>query len=344
MDIKEKIHDMKKVILHLHLDGSLRPETVKEWLKEDGEDVSLEEVKQQLMVNKDCKNLNEYLEKFDLPSKVLQKEERIEQATYELYEDLSKQNVIYAEVRFAPSKHLEQGLSYEQVVEAAIRGMEKAKKEYNIDGNLILCCMRGDNNKEENIQTVVTAKKYLNKGVCAVDLAGAEALFKTEEYADVFKFARENNVPFTIHAGEADGPESIKAALDMGAKRIGHGIRCIEDKNLMQRLRMEEITLEVCPTSNIQTQAVEGEHPLETLYRNRLATTISTDNNSVSNTDIEQEYLMILDNSELQYVDLVQMNINAARAIFDSPQKKAKLVQEILKQKAKTDRDEIYLD
>lgn len=328
-----KIHEMKKVILHLHLDGSLRPETVREWLKEDGESLSLEEVREKLMVDKNCRNLNEYLEKFDTPSKVLQSADRLERATYELYEDLANQNTIYAEVRFAPSKHLSQGLSYEQVVEATIRGLEKAKKDFNIDGNLILCCMRGNDNKEENLQTIQVAKKYLGKGICAVDLAGAEALFSTANFEDIFKIAEEQNIPVTIHAGEAAGPESIRKALEFGAKRIGHGIRCIEDTRLMQELRAKEITLEVCPISNVQTQAVEGKHPLERLYRSGILTTVSTDNNSVSNTNIEQEYEWVLENTGLSCDDLTQMNINAARAIFNTPQRKAELIGEINRQK-----------
>lgn len=336
----KKIHEMPKVVLHLHLDGSLRPETVKEWLKKEGENLSLEEVKKRLMVEKDCKNLNEYLEKFDIPSQVLQTPERIERATYELYEDLAKQNVVYAEVRFAPSKHLEKGLSYDQVVEASIQGMEKAKRKFGIDGNLILCCMRGNDNKEQNFETVNVAKKYLNKGVCALDLAGAEALFSTENFEDIFKIAKENNIPFTIHAGEAAGADSIKKAMEFGAHRIGHGIRCIESNSLMQKMRMNEVTLEVCPISNIQTQAVKGKHPLENLYRNRILTTISPDNNTVSNTDIEQEYEWVLKNTDLQYIDLMQMNINAARAIFNTPQKKAELVQKILAYKNKEEKDE----
>ena len=268
----QRIHDMKKVILHLHLDGSLRPETVREWLKEDGEELSLEEVKSKLMVNKDCKDLNEYLEKFDIPSKVLQTEERLERATYELYEDLSKQNVIYAEVRFAPSKHLERGLSYKQVVQSAINGMEKAKKEFNIDGNLILCCMRGENNIEENLETVVSAKKFLNKGVAGLDLAGAEALFPTAKFEDIFRVANQNGIPLTIHAGEADGPASVSIAIQY-AKRIGHGIRSIESEHILNILRDKGVTLEVCPTSNEQTQAVQGKHPLEELYRKGIKTT-----------------------------------------------------------------------
>ncbi len=199
----KKIQKMLKAVLHLHLDGSLRPETVYKWLKEQNKDVSLEQVQKDLMVDKDCRDLNEYLQKFDLPLEVLQTKEHIEQANFELFEDLVKQNVIYAEVRFAPSLHAKQGLDYNQIVEAAIRGMNKAKEEFEIDGNLILCCMRGNDNKEQNMRTVKVAKQYLNKGVCALDLAGAEALFPTSDFEEIFKIARDLNIPFTIHAGEA---------------------------------------------------------------------------------------------------------------------------------------------
>jgi len=328
--MNKEIQEMPKVVLHLHLDGSLRPETVANWLGED-----LEIVKQKLMVDKDCRDLNQYLEKFDLPGKVLQTKENIQRATYELFEDLAKQNVIYAEVRFAPSKHLDGGLSYDEVIEAAIQGMNRAKEEFGIDGNLILCCMRGDNNKDENLETVKAAKKYLDKGVCALDLAGAEALFKTENFEDIFKLARENNIPFTIHAGEADGTESIKKALEFGAKRIGHGVRCIEDDMLMRMLASQEIPLEICPISNLQTQAVQGKHPIEYLYRRGIGTTISTDNNTVSNTDIFAEYEWVLENTNLNVNDLINMNLTAARNIFAPVQKRVEIIQKINKYKNK---------
>lgn len=218
-ELKE-IQEMPKVILHLHLDGSLRPETIHKWILDgsieaetiykwfgkQAKDVTLEEVKQALMLAKDWRgDLNEYLQKFDLPLECLQKEEHIEQATYELFEDLANQNVIYAEVRFAPNLHTRKGLSHKKIVEAAIRGMNKAKAKdvFGIDGNLILCCMRGADNTISNLQTVAVAKKYLNKGVCALDLAGAEALYPTQEFIDIFKIAKQANIPFTIHAGEA---------------------------------------------------------------------------------------------------------------------------------------------
>ncbi len=334
-NIKE-IQDMPKVILHLHLDGSLRPETVQEWLKEQGEEHSLEEVKKMLMVEKDCRDLNEYLTKFDLPVRMLQTKEHIERAVYELYEDLANQNVIYAEVRFAPSKHTFEGLSYDEVVEAAINGLNKAKSELSIDGNLILCCMRGEGkeNYKENLDTVKVAQEYVNKGVCAIDLAGAEALFKTENFENIFKLAKEKNIPFTIHAGEADGPESIKKALEFGAKRIGHGVRCLEDNKLVSELVKNEIPLEICPISNLQTQAVTGVHPIEELYKKGINATISTDNNTVSNTDIIQEYEYILNNTNLTIGDLYKMNKNAARSIFGTPNKKAELIAKIEKNKS----------
>lgn len=321
-----KIEEIPKVVLHLHLDGSLRPETVYNWLKEKGKDVTLEQVQKDLMVDKDCRDLNEYLEKFDLPLQVLQTEAHIEQATYELFEDLAKQNVIYAEVRFAPILHTNEGLEYDKIVEAAIKGMNKAKEKFYIDGNLILCCMRGEDSIIRSLQTVATAKKYSNKGVGALDLAGAEALYPTKNYKSLFEIAKNANIPFTIHAGEAAGAESIKTALEFGAKRIGHGVRCLEDKSLVKELIQKEIPLEVCPISNLQTRATGEKHPIEELYRLGIKTTISPDNNTVSNTDIIEEYKWILENTHLTIEDLRKMNINAIRGAFITPQKKAQLI------------------
>jgi adenosine deaminase len=332
MDKNQEIHNMKKVVLHLHLDGSLRPETVQEWLHEDGKDIDLDLIKAKLMVARDCKDLNQYLEKFDLPLHFLQSEERIKRASYELYEDLAKRNVIYSEVRFAPSLHLQQGLSYDQVVESAIAGMNEAKEQFGIDGGLILCAMR-NNTHEANIDTVKSAKKYLGKGVVALDLAGAEALFPTQNFEDVFTLARENNIPFTIHAGEADGPESIKTALRFGAQRIGHGVRCVQNKELMEELKQKQILLEICPISNLQTQAVQGNYPLEEIYRYGIPVSINTDNDTVSNTDIEQEYEWVLANTSLTPNDLTKMNVNAVKSAFTTPEKKNALVKEILEQR-----------
>ncbi len=341
--MKNDIKEMPKVILHLHLDGSLRPETVREWVSELlGKEVNLEEIKKMLMVEKGCRDLNQYLEKFDLPVKVLQSGEHIKRATYELYEDLAKQNVKYAEVRFAPSKHLLGGLSYDEVVQSAIDGLQSAKKEFDIDGNLILCCMRGDDNEKDNIETVNVAKRFLGHGVCAVDLAGAEALFKTENFEKIFQMAKEYNIPYTIHAGEADGPESIRKALEFGAQRIGHGVRCLEDEALVRALIENKIPLEVCPISNLQTQAVNGVHPIGELFKKGICVTVSPDNNTVSNTDIIEEYEYILNNPNLTIEDLIAMNKNAAMNIFGTDKQKAELIETI--ERYKDERKDMGID
>lgn len=323
---EKTIQEMPKVILHIHLDGSLRPKTVYKWLKEKGEEVTLNEVKEKLMSDKNCRDLNQYLEKFTLPVEFLQTEEHIEQATFELFEDLSFQNVIYAEVRFAPSLHTKCGLSYSQIVESAIRGMNSAKSKYDIEGNLILCCMRGKENKKENFETLEIARKYLDKGVCALDLAGAEAIFATEEFEELFSKAKELKIPFTIHAGEAAGTESIRKAIEFGTLRIGHGVRCLEDASLVQEIIQKGIVLEVCPISNLQTKAVTEPHPIDKLYMAGVKTTINTDNNTVSNTSLLHEYRYVLENTDLTVEDIKKMNIIAVEASFISEMKKCKLV------------------
>ena len=344
--LKKQINEMKKIEIHLHLDGSLRPETVLQWIIDEQDYKSLGfkdkesllnsnknelliKTKKALMVEKNCRSLNEYLEKFELPCKVLQTENHITQATYELFEDLSKQNVIYAEVRFAPSKHREKGLDYDRIVEAAIKGMNMAKEKFDIGGSLILCVMRGDT-LENNLETIKVAKRYLQKGVSAVDLAGAEALFPTSDYENIFKEASNLNIPFTIHAGEAAGAESIKKALEFGAKRIGHGIKCIEDFTLVDYLLKNDIVLEVCPISNIQTGATGEKHPIEELYRKGLKITVNTDNNTVSNTNLVNEYKWILEHTKLDFNDLKQMNINAINGLFNASEiEKEKLINQI---------------
>ena len=304
--------------------GEINPKTNKPY--------TLEEVKNELMVSPNCRDLNEYLTKFEMPVKVLQTSEQIERATFELYEDLAKQGVVYAEARFAPSKHLSKGLSYDEVVEASIRGLERAKKEYDIDGNIILCCMRGEGkeNKNENIETVKVAKRFLGKGVCAIDLAGAEAIFPTKDFEDIFKMAKEENIPFTIHAGEADGPESIKKALEMGARRIGHGVTCIYDNALMQELKEKKIILEIAPISNLQTQAIKGEHPLEKIFKSGIKTAISSDNSTVSHTNILQDYEWVLENTKLTLASLFRMNINAYKNIFGTKEQKNRIISRVI--------------
>ncbi len=287
---------MKHLIeLHLHLDGSLRAETVWELAKEQGvelEERSAEEVRAKMEVPEDCKTLEEYLERFALPTKVLQTEAAMERVAFEMVETLANEGVTYAEIRFAPQLHIQKGLTQAEVVEATIRGTKRGMEQYpGIRVGLILCCMRGDTNADLNMETVEMTKKYLGDVVCAVDIAGAEGLYPTTMFADLFAKVREYELPMTIHAGEADGPESVKTALSFGTKRIGHGIASIEDSELMKRLVEEKITLEVCITSNYHTKEVSSieEHPFRKLFDAGIRVTLNSDNMTCSRVDINSE-------------------------------------------------------
>ena len=305
-----------KVELHCHLDGSVRLSTLAELSNN-----SLEEVKELAVANDKCLDLNDYLTKFSLPISVMQDEYSLERIAYELAEDLKNENVIYAEIRFAPLKHTTK-LNMYQVVESVLRGV----KRVDIKINLILCMMRNDS-LNDNKKVVDLAKYFLDKGVCAVDLAGAEALYKTSDYKELFDYVKENNIPFTIHAGEADGVDSIRSAISFGTKRIGHGIRAIEDPSLIEEIKEKEILLEVCPTSNIQTNVVDNinSHPIKELYNKNVLTTINTDNRTVSNTTLTKEY-ELLKQIGFNENDFIKMNINAIKHAFIKEEEKQELI------------------
>lgn len=311
-----------KIDLHLHLDGSLRPDTVWELAREQGIGLpaaSKEELVGLLRVPEDCQSLNEYLERFGIPLLVLQRADAIERVTYELVEDLEKQGLDYAEIRFAPQLSTRAGMTQAEVVDAAVRGLNRALADYPaIKAGLILCFMRGADNQEENEETLRTAKQFCGKGVVAVDLAGAEALFKTENYGELFEKVRKAGIAYTIHAGEADGPESVKKALEFGAKRLGHGVRAIEDGELIQRIIAEKVTLEVCPISNLHTKLTRNvySHPIRRLFDMGVRVTVNTDNMTVSHTCLDREYEFLKKYYGFTDAELAQMNEYAREAAF----------------------------
>lgn len=320
--------------LHLHLDGSLNPKNILEMAKMSGVDLPYTEeavIRTKMMVEPDCTNLGEYLEKFDLPLQLLQTTETIEYAVYELMRDLKEQGLCYAEIRYAPQLHLQKGLTQAEVVEATIRGRNKGMQDFGIPVNLILCCMRSDQNQAENMETIMVAEKYLGQGVCAVDLAGNEAAYPTESFKDVFALAREKGVPMVIHAGEAAGPESVWQALDLGAVRIGHGIHSIEDKELMAVLKEKGIYLEMCYSSNMQTKTVDNaaDYPLVPFLLEGLPVTLHTDNLTVSNTALQREYRLVQEQFSLTDEQMKAVAMRTADAAFLAEAEKEVLKEQI---------------
>ncbi len=263
-------------------------------------------------------DLGEYLEKFALPLQVLQTEQTIALGVFFLLGRLKKDGLCYCEIRFAPQLHQTRGLTQQQVVAAAVEGLIRGIAEFKLPAQLILCCMRGSNNQAANLETVRVAKEFLEKGVCAVDLAGNEYAYPTEGFADVFAYAKNLDVPFIIHAGEAAGAESVHQALHLGAKRIGHGIRSIEDPALCKELAEKEIPLELCFTSNLQTKATAQaqDYPLCKFLEQGLRVTVNTDNMTVSGTNLRREYQLLQKQFGLSTEALQAIAGNAASSAF----------------------------
>ena len=277
--------------LHLHLDGSLTPREVLFLSELSG--VSLfsreEEVLSEALTFDGRGTLNDYLKKFALPLSVLQNAEAVECAVKMLGNRLAGMGYSYAEVRFAPILHTEKGASAKEIVKGAIKGLKSAK----LPMGLILCCMRG-REREQNLRTVELAAEFKGKGIVGVDLAGAEALYPTENYKEVFALASKLGLNITIHAGEAAGEDSVKAALDAGAKRIGHGVAA-RSEELLARIKKNGVLIEVCPTSNLQTGAVDRmeNHPIGRFLKAGVPVALCSDNMTVSDTDVLKEWVKV---------------------------------------------------
>lgn len=286
---------MGYIDLHLHLDGAVTPDiarqlAVLQGIKLPEED---EDLRKLLMVPASCESLNDFLKCFELPLSLLQTREGLTEAVRLVSDKLISDGVEYAELRFAPQLHKDKGMSQEDAVIAALTGLEKT----GLHANLILCCMRGNGNETENYETLELAHKYLTDdgGVVAIDLAGAEALFPTSDYRELFKKAADYNIPFTIHAGEADGPGSIRLAVEYGARRIGHGVRAFEDMEVVELLRDNGVTLELCPTSNRMTRAVMNmaDYPLRRFMEAGVKVTLNTDDPGIEGITLADEYRLM---------------------------------------------------
>ena len=313
--------------LHLHLDGAITPEIAAELARIRG--ISLPEdraeLERLLTVQKDCRDLNEFLARFELPISLLQTPGAIEAAVRLVSERIRSQGVVYAEIRFAPQSHTRNGMTQEDAVRAALRGLA----ETDLKANLILCCMRGRGNERQNLETVELAGKYLVRdgGVTAIDLAGAEALFPTRDYRGLFAAAREAGIPYTIHAGEADGPESVRAALSFGAKRIGHGVRCAADPETVRLIKESGAALEMCPTSNRQTHAVDdmAAYPFMDLLRQGVKVTLNTDDAGIEGISLADEYRYMEREFHLTAAQEKIILANAVSAAFTTDEVKASL-------------------
>lgn len=321
----EELRQLPKIELHCHLDGSLSKEFIEARLQRA---VSFEE----LSVSDECTSLVEYLEKFTLPGQCLTDEEGLFGAGYDVLRTMSRENVCYAEIRFAPLLHVSEKIKAEQVIQSLLQGLEQGKKDFGVEYNVITCAMR-HHSAEENYEMITTACQFLGRGVCAADLAGAEAQYPMSEFMELFEKTKELGMPFTLHAGECGNAQNIVDSIEAGAKRIGHGIAMRGHSDIQKLVKDNQIGVEMCPISNLQTKAVKGpeEYPIKQFLENGLLVSVNTDNRTVSNTSMTKELAFIQKTYGVIDEEIIQMMHNALQTAFADEELKQKLYQVLKK-------------
>ena len=317
--------------LHLHLDGSLSLDDFIFLAERNNVDLG-EDFPKNVYVPSDCKSLEEYLERFDLPLSLLQDEMSIAYVTKSLVNRLYEAGYIYAEIRFAPQLHTQKGMSQEDAVISALAGLKSALKDKeNFDANLILCCMR-QAYYETNRETVKLAIKYKNQKVVCVDLAGPEAFHTGDFYKELFDEAKDGGANIIIHAGEACGSDEVMRAINLlHAKRIGHGVHLDLNRENVRKVTEDRIAFEFCPTSNLQTTSLPNYEsvPLREFDRLGILVTVNSDNMTVSNTDVLKEYRHLFKVFKLTKHEVRHLLMNSLEAAFIAPELKFKLMREL---------------
>ncbi len=317
----EVFRTLPKADLHVHLDGSLRLETILDLARSEGIELPADSVaglRDAIGCGNNFGSLVEYLRGFDITLRVMQTEPSLERIAFELAEDAHRENVRYMEVRYAPMLHTRRGLKLTRVVEAVLAGLRRARETYGIKANVIICGIRNIS-PESSLEMAELAVAYKSRGVVGFDLAGAEADFPPKHHRAAFQLVRDNNINCTIHAGEAYGPESIAQAIHVcGAHRIGHGCRLIEDGDLLQYMNDHRMPLECCPSSNVQTGAVKdlASHPLKLYFDLGCRVTINTDNRLITDTSVSKELYLVHSQMGVPFSDVKAMIVAGFKSSF----------------------------
>jgi adenosine deaminase len=331
---EELLAALPKTDLHCHLDGSLRIPTLLELAERQKVKLPADTVDglaRALHQGQVCRNLEEYLTAFDITLAVLQTEEALYRAAYELALDAARENVRYLEVRYAPVLHTRRGLKPTTIVDAVLEGLRCAKREVGIKSHVIICGIRNID-PITSLRLAELAVAYKNRGVVGYDLAGAEEGYPSKDHQAAFQLILKNNVNVTIHAGEAYGPESIAQAVHYcGAHRIGHGVRLRENGDLLNYVNDHRIPLEMCPSSNVQTGSVTDmkNHPLKFYFDFGLRVTVNTDNRLITDTTVTKELLIAHREMGFTLEDLVTLVVQGFKSAFLPYREKADLLNQV---------------
>src|SRR5712675_1807127 len=340
------LQSLPKVLLHEHLDGVLRPESVivlardvkyTDLPTEDPEDLA-----RWFHQGANQGSLPKYLKGFAHTIAVMQTEEALERVAYEQAEDLSQDGVVYFETRFAPVFHTRNGLTHQQVISAVLKGLERGRKDSGTVSVLIICAMR---NMDVSLEMAELAVDFRERGVVGFDLAGEEGGYPPKKHVDAFHYIQRQNFNITIHAGEGYGKESIWQAIQYcGAHRIGHGTRLIDDiavadgkavklGDLAQYVLDKRIPLEICLISNVHTGATPSmaEHPFRILYQEKFRVTLNTDNRLMSDTTMSREFEAAAETFGLTIDDFEKITINSMKSAFLPYRERIDLLYSVIK-------------
>jgi adenosine deaminase len=342
----DEIRTVPKVLLHDHLDGGLRPQTVLELAKQTGyQDLpgdNVAELTKRLTEGAHRGHLEIYLDAFRHTVAVMQTPDALRRVAAECAEDLAADGVVYAEVRFAPELHTERGLSLDQVVQAVLEGFREGSEGRGITVYALLTAMR---TAARSLEIAELAVRYRDEGVVGFDIAGAEAGWPPSRHLDAFQYLKRENFHITIHAGEAFGLPSIWEAVQWcGTERLGHGVRIADDiqisaegtvrlGRLAAYIRDRRIPLEMCPTSNVQTGAAPSIalHPLRVLRQLSFRVTVNTDNRLMSQVTLSSEFHKLAGEFGYGWSDIEWLTVNAMKSAFAGFDERLRLINTVIK-------------
>ena len=323
-----KYNKIPKVELHLHLDCSLSFDVV----KRINPLIGIDEYKSSFQAKPNSISLNDYINCADIAIELMQTRENLELVVEDLFKQLKKENVIYAEIRFAPLLHCSQNLNENKVVEIICNKAKIESEKNDINYGLILCTLR-HYSKKQSLKTVRLVNQYKNNGVVGFDIAADEAGYPLDNHIEAFNYAKSNGLNITAHAGEAKGHESIWESIKkLHTKRIGHGVRCVEDLELVSYLSENDYHLEISLTSNIKTRTYKTfeEHPLNKIYNSSISISLNTDGRTISNTDLSLEYKIAEEKFGWTIDKIKKCNLEAIKHSFTSSSNKSKLIEKII--------------
>lgn len=329
---KELIRRLPKAELHVHLDGCLRPATLIELARQAGLTPPAEDPEgvAEAMLVSNAANLEEYLERFSYAVSLLQTRAALERVAYEFLLDKADENIQYVEVRYCPVLHTP-AMSMEQAFEAPLAGLARGAAETGVRFSVIVTALR-TMSPTVSSRLAEMAADYRDEGVVGFDLAGAEQGFPAEEHVKAFRIAQRHGLGCTCHAGEGDGPDSIRQALHVcGVQRLGHGTRLLEDPELEDYVAEQRIPIEVCLSSNVHTRVVEsiGEHPVRRYFDKGCVVTLNTDGPLMDGVSLTDEYWLAHTECGFSREEIDRMILNAFESAFLPDQEKVAMVARI---------------